>query len=89
MYMEHDCYSESIPYVEIVQVNVSNDATFRNFNEQLEKLSIRLKSQTDKEQIFNLHKDCVYFGEEENKQVDNYIKNNSVKEKNNIFDYYD
>lgn len=81
-------YKQSILYVERINIIVSRDAIFMNYNELLEKLSIKIKSQIDKEQIFSLYKKCIYFGEIENAKINRYIKSISVKEKDNIFDYY-
>lgn len=82
-------HTQPYQYVELIKTNASCDGTYLDLNDLFEKLSITVKTLTDKEKIFNLYNDCVYFGEEENKQLNAHIKRISVKEKGNIFDYYD
>lgn len=82
-------YQQPKSYVDVIYTNVSNDATFDNLNALFEKLSLKLKRQTVKEEIFDLYSDCVYFGEEENRKLNKYINENKMEVKNNIFDYYD
>ena len=86
---QYDNLKSNAPYVETVTSNVSNDATFSSSNELFEKLSITINFLTEKERIFNLFKNCMHFGEIENKHLNDYLKSISVEEKNNIFDYYD
>ena len=85
----YDYNRQSTPYVEVIRANVSNDGTFNNLNDLFEKLSIRIKEKTDREKVFDIYNDCVYFGVEESSKLNEYIKNISIKEKDNIFDYYD
>lgn len=82
-------YKQPIPYVEVISTNVSNDGTFNDLNDMFEKLSLKVKPMTDKEIIFKLYEDCFCFGDEEKTKLNKYIKSISVKEKTNIFDYYD
>lgn len=82
-------HKQTEPYIEVISADVSSDGTFNNLNDLFEKLSIKIKPRTDKEQIFNLYKDCVYFGNSENKKLNEYIKSKRVEEKESIFDYYD
>jgi len=87
--MPYDYDRTPVPYVETISTNISSDGTFNSFNDMLEKISLRIKSLNDKEKIFGLYEDCVYFGDDENKKLNEYIKSISIKEKENIFDYYD
>lgn len=90
--IQHGQYNYSnrpITYVETVEANVSSDGTFDDINDMFEKLSLKLKPMTDKEKIFKLYENCVTFGNEENRKINNYIKSISVEEKESIFDYYD
>lgn len=87
--LQYDYNKQPVEYVEVISTNISSDGTFNDLNDMFEKLSLRLKPMTDKEMIFELYRDCVYFGDEENKKLNEYIKSISVKEKENIFDYYD
>lgn len=89
LHYDYNYNSQPVPYVEVVSTNVSSDGTFIDLNDMFEKLSLKVKSTTDKEKIIELYKDCIYFGDEESKALNEYIKNISVKEKENIFDYYD
>lgn len=87
--MHNTPYVYQQAYVDTIYTNVSNNATFDNVNDLFEKLSLKLKKQTAKEEVFNLYKDYVYFGEEENKKLNQYISENKMAVKGNIFDYYD
>ena len=82
-------YEQQMPYMEVISTNVSSDGTFNNLNDMFERLSIKIKPLSDTEKILKLYEDCVYFGEEESKKLNEYIKKVSIKEKENIFDYYD
>ncbi len=86
--MAYENDKQPIFYTEKINTIVSRQGSFVNYNELLEKLFIKIKPQTDKEQIFSLYKECIHFGEAENVKINRYIKSISVKEKNNIFDYY-
>lgn len=87
--LHYDYNRQPVPYVEVISTNVSSDGTFNDLNDLFEKLSLRVKPMTDKEMIFELYQDCICFGDEESKKLNEYIKSISVKEKENIFDYYD
>lgn len=87
MYDTQYVYHQS--YVDVIYTNVSNNATFDNINDLFQRLSLKLKKQTEKEEILNLYNDCIYFGDEENKKLNQYISENKMEVKNNIFDYYD
>lgn len=87
MYNTQYVYNQ--PYVEVIHTNISNNATFDNMNDLFEALSLKLKKYTTKEEVFDLFKDSVYFGEEENKKLNQYIIENKMEVKSNIFDYYD
>lgn len=82
-------YVYNQPYVDVLYTNVSNNATFDNINDLFEKLSLKLKCKTDRELVFDLFNDGVYFGEEENKKLNQYIDENKMEVKANILDYYD
>lgn len=85
----YDYNNQTVSYIEVVSSNVSSDGTFKDLNDMFEKLSFNIKIESDKKRIFELYKDCIYFGEEESKKLLDYIKKLSIKEKENIFDYYD
>lgn len=87
--LQYDYNKQPAAYIEVISTNISSDGTFNDLNDMFEKLSLRVKPMTDKEKIFELYQDCIYFGDEENKKLNEYIKSISVKEKENIFDYYD
>ncbi len=87
--MQDNYHRQHTPYVEVISTNTSSDGTFNNLNDMFKKTSLSIKPLTDKERIFGLYKDCVYFGNEESKKLTEYIKSISVKEQDNIFDYYD
>lgn len=78
-----------VPYMEVVKTTFSTDGTFDDINDLFEKLSLRFKCLTDKERIFNIYSDCIPFGKEESKKLNDYIKTIQVKERDCIFDYYD
>lgn len=87
--LHYDNNIQPVSYVEVISTNVSSNGTFDDLNDMFEKLSLRVKPITDKERIFDLYNDCVCFGDMESKKLNEYIKSISIKEKENIFDYYD
>lgn len=76
-------------YIRIVDSTYSCDATFLDFNDMLDKLMIKYNKKSIKQEVLEMYGECIYFTEEENNNLKNYIHLNSVEEKNNIFDYYD
>lgn len=79
---------QNTSHIETITTSISNDGTFAGLNDMIEKLSLRIKPTSDKEKIFDMFEDSVYFGDDEKKKVDKYINSICVKEKDNIFDYY-
>ena len=78
-----------IEYIQNVNVNINNDATFDNYNDLFAKLSLKYKKNINKQDILDFFGDCKYFGNEENKKLNDYIYRNRVEDKENIFDFYD
>lgn len=81
--------SYETPYIRTVDSTCSCDATFLNFNDMFNKIMIKYDKKSIKQEILEMYAECIYFTEEENNNLKNYIHLNSVEEKNNIFDYYD
>lgn len=77
------------PYIEKIDVNYSSDATFSNFIDVFNALGFTIKKQTVKEEVLSMFGDLVYFSEEENNNLMEKIRQNSVEKKINFFDYYD
>ena len=87
--MTYNDFNSSLAYIETINVNITNNATFLNADDIFNNSLITVKSLTEKEKIFNFFDSCIHFGEKNSSIINKHIKKDSIKEQDNFFKYYD